>query len=75
MTTDIPASPFVSTGHLPPHGAVADLVREAYERFRGVGEFSSTAAVERSADGRTNPMVNPGAIVTTSLLPGDGEEK
>ena len=26
-------------------------------------------AVERSADGRTNPMVNPGAIATTSLAP------
>lgn len=37
--------------------------------------FNSTAAVERSPDGRTNPMVNPGAIVTTSLLPGDGEAK
>lgn len=37
--------------------------------------FNALAAVERSADGRTNPMVNPGAIVTTSLLPGDGEAK
>ncbi len=32
--------------------------------------FNSTEAVERSPDGRTNPMVNPGAIATTSLLPG-----
>ncbi len=32
--------------------------------------FDSLAAVERSADGRTNPMVNSGAIATTSLLPG-----
>ena len=32
--------------------------------------FNSLAAVERSADGRTNPMVNSGAIVTTSLVPG-----
>jgi glutaminase len=32
--------------------------------------FNSLAAVERSADGRTNPMVNPGAIATTSLVPG-----
>jgi glutaminase len=29
--------------------------------------FNSLEAVERSADGRTNPMVNAGAIATTSL--------
>src|SRR5271154_5241356 len=28
--------------------------------------FNSLAAVERSSDGRTNPMVNAGAIATTS---------
>jgi glutaminase len=32
--------------------------------------FNSLAAVERSEDGRTNPMVNWGAIATTSLAPG-----
>jgi glutaminase len=32
------------------------------------------AAVERSADGRTNPMVNSGAIATTSLVPGATRE-
>jgi glutaminase len=32
--------------------------------------FNSLSAIERSADGRTNPMVNPGAIATTSLVPG-----
>jgi glutaminase len=32
--------------------------------------FNSLAAIERSADGRTNPMVNAGAIATTSLAPG-----
>jgi glutaminase len=32
--------------------------------------FNSIAAVERSADGRTNPMVNAGAMATTSLVPG-----
>jgi glutaminase len=32
--------------------------------------FNSLAAVERSSDGRTNPMVNAGAIATTSLVPG-----
>ena len=33
--------------------------------------FNSLGAVERSADGRTNPMVNAGAIATTSLVPGE----
>jgi len=38
--------------------------------------FNSLAAVERTADGRTNPMVNAGAIATTSLVPGaTAEEK
>lgn len=32
--------------------------------------FNSVAAVEQSVDGRTNPMVNPGAIAATSLVPG-----
>ena len=32
--------------------------------------FNSLTAVELSRDGRTNPMVNPGAIATTSLVPG-----
>jgi glutaminase len=32
--------------------------------------FNSLAAIERSGDGRTNPMVNPGAIAATSLAPG-----
>jgi len=32
--------------------------------------FDSRAAVEQGPDGRTNPMVNPGAIATTSLAPG-----
>ena len=32
--------------------------------------FNSLAAVEQSRDGRTNPMVNAGAIATTSLVPG-----
>lgn len=37
--------------------------------------FNSIAAVERSASGRTNPMVNPGAIATASHVPGVGEQK
>nr|BFE68170.1 hypothetical protein GCM10020092_014710 [Actinoplanes digitatis] len=32
--------------------------------------FNSLAAVENGPGGRTNPMVNPGAIATTSLAPG-----
>jgi glutaminase len=33
--------------------------------------FNSLEGVERRPDGRTNPMVNSGAIATTSLVPGD----
>ncbi len=36
--------------------------------------FNSLAAVERNADGKTNPMVNSGAIATTSLVPGATSE-
>ena len=32
--------------------------------------FNAVPAVERRLSGRTNPMVNPGAIATTSLVPG-----
>jgi glutaminase len=32
--------------------------------------FNSLAAIERGDEGRTNPMVNAGAIATTSLVPG-----
>jgi glutaminase len=37
--------------------------------------FNSLAAVERSEDGRTNPMVNSGAIAATSLAPGSTREE
>ncbi len=33
--------------------------------------FNSLAAIERSPSGQTNPMVNSGAIATTSLVPGE----
>jgi glutaminase len=36
--------------------------------------FNSLSAIERSVDGRTNPMVNAGAIATTSLVPGTTAE-
>jgi glutaminase len=32
--------------------------------------FNSLEAVDRAVDGRTNPMVNPGAIATASYVPG-----
>ena len=51
---------------------------ERARRFVGVNAtglpFNSLTAVEQSADGRTNPMVNPGAIATTSLVPGASPE-
>ena len=37
--------------------------------------FDSLEAVERSVDGRTNPMVNAGALATVSLVPGDTAEE
>jgi glutaminase len=36
--------------------------------------FNSLTAIEQSPDGRTNPMVNPGAIATTSLVPGESAD-
>jgi len=37
--------------------------------------FNSLEGIERGPGGQTNPMVNSGAIATTSLVPGDGFEK
>jgi len=37
--------------------------------------FNSLEGIERGPGGRTNPMVNSGAIATTSLVPGDGFEE
>jgi glutaminase len=57
----------------------AELGPEETRRRVGVNAtglpFNSLAAVERSSDGRTNPMVNPGAIATTSLVPGGSVEE
>jgi glutaminase len=36
--------------------------------------FNSLGAVEHSRDGRTNPMVNAGAIATTSLAAGEASD-
>lgn len=62
------AKPFV-------FASVCDIVGPAVAREAlGVNAtglpFNSLAAIERHPDGRTNPMVNPGAIATTSLIPG-----
>jgi glutaminase len=52
---------------------------DAVRRLVGVNAtglpFNSVQAVEQSLRGRTNPMVNPGAIATTSLTPGDSLER
>jgi glutaminase len=36
--------------------------------------FNSLTAIERGDDGRTNPMVNAGAIAATSLIPGESSD-
>ena len=46
-----------------------DAVRELVGLNATGRPFNSIEAVERGAGGRTNPMVNPGAIATTSLTP------
>jgi len=51
---------------------------EEARRLLGVNStglaFNSLAAIEQSADGRTNPMVNPGAIAATSMVPGSNAD-
>lgn len=59
---------------------VCEVLGGAQLRQRiGVGAtgraFNSLAAIEASIDGRTNPMVNSGAIATTSLVPGGSTEE
>ena len=56
----------------------AEGPRSARERLGANGTglpFNSLAAIERRADGRTNPMVNPGAIAATSLVGSGSTEK
>ena len=48
----------------------ADAVRSRVGVNATGRAFNSVAAVEEQPDGRTNPMVNAGAIATTSLVPG-----
>ncbi len=49
----------------------ADVLREKIGVNATGLAFNSLAAVERGDAGRTNPMVNAGAIATTSLVPGN----
>ncbi|WP_432875586.1 glutaminase A [Kribbella sp. CA-245084] len=51
-----------------------DAIRELVGMNATGLPFNSVQAVERSPAGRTNPMVNPGAIATTSLTPGTSLE-
>lgn len=37
--------------------------------------FNSVTAIEQGGDRRTNPMVNAGALATTSLIPGDTSDE
>ncbi len=62
------AKPFVFALACEVHG-VEEVRRRIGVNATGLA-FNSASAVERSPDGRTNPMVNSGAIATTSLLEG-----
>jgi glutaminase len=52
----------------------ADRVRDKLGVNATGFPFNSLAAIERDAAGKTNPMVNSGAIATTSLVPGKDME-
>jgi glutaminase len=52
-----------------------DAVREAIGVDATGLPFNSVEAVERHPGGRTNPMVNSGAIATVGLAPGDSDEE
>jgi len=66
------AKPFVFALVCEAFGA-AEMRRRLGANATGL-PFNSAAAVERSPDGRTNPMVNAGAIGTVSLAPGGDVE-
>jgi glutaminase len=67
------AKPFVFALMCTSHGP------DAVTQFVGVNatgrRFNSVAAIEDRPDGRTNPMVNPGAIATASMAPGADADK
>jgi glutaminase len=62
------AKPFVLALMIEQHGF--DRIRELVGVNATGRSFDSIAAVDLSSDGRTNPMVNSGAIATVSLAPG-----
>jgi glutaminase len=67
------AKPFVFAlvcEHLGP-----DEVRERIGVNSAGFALDSVAAIERSAEEKTNPMVHPGAMATTSLVPGANARK
>ena len=66
------AKPFVFALVCEAFGA-AEMRRQLGANATGL-PFNSATAVERSPDGRTNPMVNAGAIGTVSLAPGGDVE-
>ena len=51
-----------------------DLVREKVGLNATGLPFNSIAAIELHPDRKTNPMVNPGALATASLVPGETAE-
>ncbi|PQO30122.1 glutaminase A [Blastopirellula marina] len=53
----------------------ADVVRRQVGVNATGLPFNSLTAIEKSSDGRTNPMVNSGAIAATSLAPGENLEE
>jgi glutaminase len=65
------SKPFVYALVCEAHGTTA--MRERIGANATGLRFDSAAAVDHGAGGRTNPMVNPGAIATTSFAPGADE--
>lgn len=63
------AKPFVLALMIDEHGFAR--VRELIGMNATGMAFNSIAAIDVSPDGRTNPMVNSGAIAAASLAPGD----
>jgi glutaminase len=67
------SKPFVFALLCQLHGA--DAMRERIGANATGLPFDSAAAVDRGDGGRTNSMVNPGAIATTSFAPGADERE
>jgi glutaminase len=53
----------------------ADIVRQKIGVNATGLPFNSLAAIERGDDGKTNPMVNSGAIATTAFVPGSSYDE